>query len=68
MNQNFTKGKNLPESSKMEHFQCGKGGGGGLKILRVRIWEGKNFGHLPAFWAGGKNLPYIPEKKYGNIS
>ena len=50
MNQNFSKSKILHESSELENFQWG--GGGGVKILGV-----KNFGPLKML--GFQQLSYL---------
>ena len=44
MNQNFSRSKNLHESSKLEHFQWGGGGGGRGIFECTNLGVGKNFG------------------------
>ena len=39
MNQNLSKSKILHESSKLEHFQLGGGGGGCYKFRGVKILD-----------------------------
>ena len=49
MNQNFSKSKNLHESSELEHFQWGKKiffGGGGVKILDLSKVQVPNNYHI----------------------
>ena len=70
MNRNFSRSKNLHESSKLEHFRWERRAQiwrrGELQILDVS----KNFRTIitfPAFWAGSENLPNRLEMKYGDI-
>ena len=63
----FSKSKILHKSSKLEHFQLGGGGGGGLKILHLSKVRFPTIIIFVIFWTGGKNsLDYL-EKRYGNI-
>ena len=62
MRQNFSKSKNLHESSKWQHFQWGDENFGPLRKPKFSIII-----IFPAFWDGGKNLPNRLEKKYAMI-
>ena len=69
MNQNFSKSKFLHESSKLEKFQWGGGGGnfGGQKFWTSQKFRFPTIIIFVIFWTRGTNSLDCLEKKYGNI-